>query len=52
MIKPDVPLQGCEPPSYSTHVHIRYNLPVVLGPAVLQTIVALEIRSGQKRGSV
>lgn len=38
MIKPDVPLQGFEPPSSSSHVHIRYNLPVVLGPPSLQTI--------------
>lgn len=38
MIKPDVPLQGFEPPSSSSDVHIRYNLPVVLGPPSLQTI--------------
>lgn len=38
MIKPDVPLQGFEPSSSSSHVHIRYNLPVVLRPPSLQTI--------------
>lgn len=38
MIKPDVPLQGFEPPSSSSHVHIRYNLPVALRPPWLQTI--------------
>lgn len=38
MIKPDVPLQGFEPPSSSSHVHIRYNLPVVLRPPCLQAI--------------
>lgn len=37
-IKPDVPLQGFEPPSSSSHVHIRYNLPVVLRPCSLQAI--------------
>lgn len=46
MIKPDVPLQGFKPPSSSSHVHIRYNLPVILPVSKLQP--ALVLHSGQK----
>lgn len=39
MIKPDVPLQGLQPPSSSSHVHIRYKLPVALGPPSLARVM-------------